>query len=236
VQLQPLPGIGRSTAAAIASFCFGERVAILDGNVKRVLTRVLGFEEDLAVLKNERALLQVATDLLPESGLAAAMPRYTQAIMDLGATVCTPRQPSCETCPMGKRCVAKVQGRVEAYPVKTKKLKRSSQSLWLLWARRQDGAVLLRKRPAPGVWAGLHCLPLFESVKALEQALRPKDRVAVVALEPFVHVLTHKDLHLHVMVLDDIAVTSSTWSALGEWIADWRAVGLPAPVKKLLSS
>jgi A/G-specific adenine glycosylase len=235
-QLQTLPGIGPSTAAAIASFCFGERVAILDGNVKRVLTRVLGYAEDLAVVKNERALLQMATDLLPKRDLANAMPRYTQAIMDLGATVCTPRQPTCNTCPMAERCVAKAQGRVDAYPVKTKKLKRSSQSLWLLWAQRKDGAVLLQKRPVPGVWAGLHCLPLFESVDALEQNLRPKDRAALRALEPFVHVLTHKDLHLHVMVLDDVSATSSAFAALGEWVADWRAVGLPAPVKKLLSS
>jgi A/G-specific adenine glycosylase len=235
-QLQTLPGIGPSTAAAIASFCFGERVAILDGNVKRVLTRVLGFSEDLAIVKNERALLQLATDLLPKRDLASAMPRYTQAIMDLGATVCTPRQPSCDTCPMAERCVAKAQGRVDAYPVKTKKLKRSSQLLWLLWATRKDGSVLLQKRPVPGVWAGLHCLPLFESVEALEQNLRPKDRTNLRALEPFVHVLTHKDLHLHVMVLDDVSATSSAFAALGEWVTDWRTVGLPAPVKKLLSS
>jgi A/G-specific adenine glycosylase len=235
-QLQTLPGIGPSTAAAIASFCFGERVAILDGNVKRVLTRALGFAEDLAVAKNERALLQMATDLLPKRDVTKAMPRYTQAIMDLGATVCKPRQPSCGSCPMAERCVAKAQGRVDAYPVKTKKLKRSSQSLWLLWAQRKDGAVLLQKRPVPGVWAGLHCLPLFDSMEALEQALRLKDRVALRALPPFVHVLTHKDLHLHVMVLDDVSATSSGLRGLGEWVADWRSVGLPAPVKKLLSS
>jgi A/G-specific adenine glycosylase len=207
-------------------------VAILDGNVKRVLTRVLGFEKDLAASKHERELLEIATDLLPQRDLASAMPRYTQAIMDLGATVCTPRQPVCNACPMAERCVAKSQGRVEAYPVKTKKLKRSSQSLWLLWAQRKDGSVLLQKRPVPGVWAGLHCLPLFDSVEALEQALRPKDRAALRALEPFVHVLTHKDLHLHVMVLEG----ASALPTLGEWLTDWRTVGLPAPIKKLLSS
>ena len=98
--LQTLPGIGPSTAAAIASFCYGERVAILDGNVKRVLTRVLGFDQDLAVSKNERELLEIATSLLPKRDLANHMPRYTQAIMDLGATVCMPRQPLCNSCPM----------------------------------------------------------------------------------------------------------------------------------------
>jgi A/G-specific adenine glycosylase len=230
-QLQTLPGIGPSTAAAVASFCFGERVAILDGNVKRVLTRVLGFDKDLATSKHERELLEIATDLLPKRDVATSMPRYTQAIMDLGATVCMPRQPLCHQCPMAKKCVAKEQGRVQDYPVKTKKLKRSSQSLWLLWAQLGDGSVLLQKRPTPGVWAGLHCLPLFESLDALELALMPKERAALKALPPFVHVLTHKDLHLHVMALDG----ASALPSLGHWFTDWRSVGVPAPVKKLLS-
>ncbi len=229
--LQTLPGIGPSTAAAVASFCFGERVAILDGNVKRVLTRVLGFDKDLAASKNERELLQIATELLPKRDLASAMPRYTQAIMDLGATVCTPRQSACSTCPMAGHCVAKAQGRVEDYPVKTKKLKRSSQSLWLLWAHRADGAVLLKKRPTPGVWAGLYCLPLFDSLEALESSLSAKHKAILRALPSFMHVLTHKDLHLHVMVLEADALLP----ALGDWVKDWRSVGLPAPVKKLLS-
>jgi A/G-specific adenine glycosylase len=228
--LQSLPGIGPSTAAAIASFCFAERVAIVDGNVKRVLTRVLGFDKDLASSKHERELLEIATDLLPKRDLASNMPRYTQAIMDLGATVCTPRQPSCNQCPMASRCVAKAQSRVQDYPVKTKKLKRSSQSLWLLWAQRKDGAVFLQKRPTPGVWAGLYCLPSFESVEALELVLKPKERAALKALPPFLHVLTHKDLHLHVMVLE----AALALPALGNWVADWRTVGLPAPIKKLL--
>ena len=229
--LQTLPGIGPSTAAAIASFCYGERVAILDGNVKRVLTRVLGFDQDLAASKHERELLAIATDLLPQIDLESLMPRYTQAIMDLGATVCTPRQPRCTSCPMQQRCVARARGMPEAYPVKTKKLKRSSQSLWLLWAQRRDGAVLLQKRPTPGVWAGLYCLPLFASLEELESSLSTKQGASLQALEPFVHVLTHKDLHLHVMRLD----ASAAFSNLGQWISDWSAVGLPAPVKKLLS-
>lgn len=233
--LQSLPGIGPSTAAAVASFCVGERVAILDGNVKRVLTRVLGFGGDLAARKNEQALLQQATELLPKRDVASAMPRYTQAIMDLGATICTPRQPSCGACPFEQRCVAKAQEKVQSYPVKTKKLKRSSQALWLLWAKRSadtHSAVLLQKRPTPGVWAGLYCFPLFESLQALEEAISPNERAALKALQPFVHVLTHKDLHLHVVVLEQ----ASALPELGDWVADWRTVGLPAPVKKLLSS
>ena len=93
--LATLPGIGRSTAAAIASLCFGERVAILDANVKRVITRVLAFDADLASATNERALWLAAEALLPVSQLAMAMPRYTQGMMDLGATVCLPKKPQC---------------------------------------------------------------------------------------------------------------------------------------------
>ena len=126
-QLQTLPGIGRSTAAAIASFCFGERVAILDGNVKRVLTRVLGFSGDLAQVAQERALWSLATELLPHEDLAQAMPRYTQGLMDLGATICTGRQPKCLLCPVQALCRGRAQGNPEQYPVKTRKLKRSAQ-------------------------------------------------------------------------------------------------------------
>jgi A/G-specific adenine glycosylase len=136
---------------------------------------------------------------------------------------------------MADRCVAKASGKPEAYPVKTKKLKRSSQSLWLLWARKDSGEVLLQKRPTPGVWAGLYCLPLFESIESLEAALKPRERASLRALEPFVHVLTHKDLHLHVMVLDSAYAALAPLSPLlGDWILDASKVGMPAPVKKLL--
>ncbi len=97
--LATLPGIGRSTAAAIASFCFGERAAILDANVKRVLTRVLAYGEDLSSSRHEKALWVLAEDLLPAQDLHNTMPRYTQGLMDLGATVCLPRNPSCLVCP-----------------------------------------------------------------------------------------------------------------------------------------
>ena len=227
--LQTLPGIGRSTAAAIASFCFGERTAILDGNVKRVLTRVLGFDADLASSANERVLWDLATQLLPTRELQRAMPSYTQGLMDLGATVCLPRNPSCLLCPLREDCVAAREGAPEKYPVKTRKLKRTSQSLWLLYAQSPEGATWLEKRPTPGVWAGLYCLPLFDSREALAQAVQG---AALHDAEPFVHVLTHKDLHLHPVR----AELSGALSAAGAWFApsQWAALGLPAPVRRLL--
>jgi A/G-specific adenine glycosylase len=234
-ELQELPGIGPSTAAAISSFCFGERAAILDGNVKRVLTRVLGFGEDLSVGANERALWEHARALLPTRDLAEAMPRYTQGLMDLGATVCLPRNPGCLICPVQSQCAAARAGRPEAYPVKTRKLKRSAESLWLLHAQGGDGSVWLQKRPTPGVWAGLYCLPVFASRDALEQALPAGARRRLREVEPFVHVLTHKDLHLHPVQ----AVLPGDWNAgEGAWFGarEWPGLGLPAPVRRFLEA
>jgi A/G-specific adenine glycosylase len=105
--LATLPGIGRSTAAAIAAFCFGERCAILDGNVKRVLARALGFGGDLARPRHERALWQLAEALLPA---ARRIEAYTQGLMDLGATVCTRAQAACDACPLAALCVARAEG------------------------------------------------------------------------------------------------------------------------------
>jgi len=231
--LQTLPGIGPSTAAAIASFCFGERVAIFDGNVKRVLGRVMAFGDDLSVGANERALWDHARALLPARELQENMPRYTQGLMDLGATLCTPRNPTCLLCPVQADCGAAREGRPEAYPVKTKKLKRSAESLWLLHAQAGDGTVWLQKRPTPGVWAGLYCLPVFASREALDGVLPARAQVREV--EPFVHVLTHKDLHLHPVE----AALPVGWKGIeGQWFkaAEWPALGLPAPVRRLLEA
>jgi A/G-specific adenine glycosylase len=233
-QLATLPGIGPSTAAAIASICFDERVAILDGNVKRVLTRYLGFEADLALSASERVLLCEAERLLPDLNLAEAMPRYTQGMMDLGATLCMAKRPNCSDCPLRTRCTAFTMGEPERFPVKSRRLKRSSQSIWLMWVRSASGAVWLSRRPTPGVWAGLYCFPLFDDEAALQCALGDAALARRAELPAFKHVLTHKDLYLHPVQL----VLSSSGQALGDgaWFDpdQWPGLGLPAPVRKLL--
>lgn len=236
-QLQALPGIGASTAAAVASICFGERVAILDGNVRRVLTRYLGFGEDLASAANVRALWQHATVLLPQSDLQRTMPAYTQAVMDLGATVCTAKKPVCASCPLQPSCRAAALELPENFPVKSRKLKRSAESLWLLWAYRQNGAVWLSRRPTPGVWAGLYCFDLFANRTELAARLPESLNAQLVDLPAFKHVLTHKDLYLHPVqiVLPHEVVPAGSG---GQWFeaTQWPVLGLPAPIRTLLSA
>jgi A/G-specific adenine glycosylase len=198
------------------------------------LTRVLGFEADLAQLVSQRQLWDAATALLPRRAQKQAMPRYTQGMMDLGATVCLARQPLCDRCPVQSCCVACGQGRPEAYPVRSRTLVRSAQSVWLLWARTSRGAVWLQRRPGPGVWAGLFCLPWFDSRDALERQVPAEYRAALRDRPVFKHVLTHKDLHLHPI---QIVLPKRVFaSAGGNWFdADtWPGIGLPAPVRRLL--
>jgi A/G-specific adenine glycosylase len=264
VQLETLPGIGRSTAAAIASFCFGERVAILDGNVKRVLGRVLAYGDDLASSAAERKLWMQAQALLPDDG--ADMPAYTQGLMDLGATLCLQRAPACQRCPLSLVCRALAEGAPLAYPVKTRKIKRSQRENWWLWLQASD-AVWLEQRPTPGVWAGLWTLPLFDDAQSLLAAVDqlptysgsptlmggstcvhvaepdPAQR-STPELEPLAdvkHVLTHFDWLLHPRRLrlpDSAAAAPAPGGRIGRWVrrADLVNVALPAPLRKLLDT
>lgn len=248
-QLQTLSGIGPSTAAAVASFCFAERVAILDGNVKRVLTRVLAYSGDMAEGLQVRQLWNIATSLLPKRNLKELMPSYTQGLMDLGATVCTFRKPQCVVCPVQSLCQGFLSTEPEKYPVKTSKLKRSVDKLNVLWAQKPDGSVWLERRPVSGIWGGLYCLPVFESEEALMAIFPEWPPNQIVFLRPFKHVLTHKDLYLHPVVLtfslaqempsDSSGGLSSTATgrAAGAWFTpdEWIGLGLPAPIRKLLS-
>jgi A/G-specific adenine glycosylase len=233
--LQTLPGIGRSTAAAIAAFCFGEQVAILDGNVKRVLARALGFDGDLGERRQELALWVRAEALLPEHGIEP----YTQGLMDLGAQVCTRSRPACAACPLVALCVAHAQGRPEAYPVRTRRTRRGARRSTLLWLTHGD-AVWLQQRPERGVWAGLWSLPEWDGPPT------PQGWPGEGALlDPFVHVLTHLDWELQPLrwrLPETLAAAERDplTQALGpgRWWSTPQALalGLPAPVRRMLSS
>ncbi|HSB98364.1 MAG TPA: A/G-specific adenine glycosylase [Burkholderiaceae bacterium] len=237
--LARLPGIGRSTAAAIAAFCFEERAAILDGNVKRVLARHSGFAADLAAAAAQRELWAYADSLLPRR--AADMPHYTQGLMDLGATVCLARQPRCGECPLADTCVARIEGRTAELPRKSRRTHRGERSHVLLWLRHR-GDVLLVRRPERGVWAGLWSLPEFADLRAARAVARrwqgkPR-RLPVID-----HALTHFDWHLQPLRCDLPARTAGATreaiaDALGaRWVAcaDALRMSLPAPVRRLLA-
>jgi len=202
-QLAELPGIGRSTAAAIAAFCFGERVAILDGNVKRVLTRVLAFDGDIAQSSSEKKLWAIASDLLPVAHAGepvhAAMAAYTQGLMDLGATVCTIRRPACDACPAHAMCAGRASGAPEKFPVKTRKLKRGKRAAVVLWLQHKDRVWLVRRADS-GVWAQLWSLPEFDMAVGLERAVEHWPGT-LEWMAPFKHVLTHFDWMLQPLKL-----------------------------------
>ncbi len=236
-ELERLPGIGRSTAAAIAAFCFGERVAILDGNVKRVLARAFGFEGDLSQARHARELWELAESLLPERHIES----YSQGLMDLGATLCASRNPRCEACPVYAGCVAATTGAQTDYPIKSRRLKRGSRENALLMLQWRD-QVWLERRPESGVWAGLWSLPEFDAVSSIETASADWPGQSN-ALPSLMHVLTHFDWTLHPVRWSlpgrtsaaRIAKIVAAWPN-GRWFsrADASALGLPAPVRKLL--
>lgn len=239
--LAQLPGIGRSTAAAISAFSSGTRAAILDGNVKRVFARVFGIDQYPGLKPVEDALWRRADVLAPLEGIEA----YTQGLMDLGATLCTRSSPECGRCPLQGRCVAHATGRTAELPVRKPK-KAAPEKQAVLMAVIHGGQVLLEQRPETGIWGGLMSLPELGGHQArggepadIGEVARAAGAFGEVeeteALLPLVHAFTHYKLH--------IAPYRVTLARRGEldaryaWhdMARIEQAPLPAPVKKLLA-
>ncbi|MEM7406730.1 MAG: A/G-specific adenine glycosylase [Pseudomonadota bacterium] len=153
--LMALPGIGRSTAGAILSLAWNRRAAILEGNVKRVLSRHVALDGWPGSTANLRTLWALAEDRTPD----CAPGRYAQAVMDLGATVCVRRRPHCLICPVNTDCGARARGLTDAIPASKPKRARPLRRTCFLVARRDSGEVLLKRRPPTGIWGGLWCFP-----------------------------------------------------------------------------
>lgn len=237
--LASLPGIGPSTAAAIAAFCFDAREAILDGNVKRVLARVFAVEGFPGASATQRRLWALAQSLLPRQG--AQMPAYTQALMDLGATVCTRQRPACERCPMRADCEAYRQNRVLALP--TPRPARQVPRQEVFWLMVCVGRrVWLQRQPARGLWAGMLAFPQLASPDAVRRAAKP----LAGAGEPLrrwparEHVLTHRRLQIQPYVLAlygrDQAESLVGRFGQGQWLTLSAAARaeVPAAVSQLL--
>jgi A/G-specific adenine glycosylase len=204
-KIAELPGVGRSTAAAIAAFAFGERAAILDGNVKRVLSRCYGVNH---------GLWNLAVRLLPRRNIET----YTQALMDLGATVCT-RTPKCSACPVARQCVARREDRIHELPApRARKALPLRKVSWFVY--RHAGQVLLERRPSSGVWGGLWCFPEKEIASG-----RRKRK-----LEPIDHGFTHFRLRIQPWLCEG-ARPEGFWLDL----EDALSAAVPAPVRALLA-
>ena len=229
-----LPGIGRSTAAAIVVFAHGGRHAILDGNVKRVLARACGIAGHAGDRATADALWSAAERLLPSRGIEA----YTQGLMDLGATVCLRRLPKCGACPVNESCVALRDGRIAELPApRPRKALPHRTTVMLVLERR--GALLVEKRPAPGIWGGLWCFPELapEEDAAAVSLQRYGARVGpAVCLPDVEHGFTHFSLTISPRRFEVTSVVPRAAEAGYRWlpIGEIGNAGIPAPVRRII--
>jgi A/G-specific adenine glycosylase len=238
--LQALPGVGRSTASAIAAFASGERGAILDGNVKRVLARHRGIEGWPGAPAVESALWRAAHELLPADAAdaEAAIAHYTQGMMDLGATVCTRAPPRCEACPVAGDCVARREGRTASLPSPRPRKVLPRREIVLLLLDR-DGKILLERRPPAGIWAGLLSLPEAPVGTDLAAWLAARFNATARALVPLpalTHAFTHFRLTAHPVRVELAQRAQGVEMPGSEWVTREQALGaaLPAPIRRLL--
>ena len=231
-----LPGIGRSTAGAILALARNERHPILDGNVKRVLARVFGIDGDpgsAAVLAMLWAQADACTPSVRVNG-------YTQAIMDLGATVCTRARPACTVCPMSAMCVAAREGRQGELPGRPyKRVRKAREAILLIAESGAQGlrAVLLERRPAPGIWGGLWSPPQFDNEReALAWCRRElgEPEAGAQRLAPIDHAFTHFDLRLNPVRVRCLPAAVNEGERLWYLLDAPPKVGLPQPIRRLI--
>jgi A/G-specific adenine glycosylase len=236
--LQRLPGIGRSTAAAIVALAHDDHAAILDGNVKRVLARYFGVEGSPGDRATEQRLWEHAEACLPAGGAAI----YTQAIMDFGATLCTRARPLCMHCPLREGCVAWRTGRVEALPAPRHRAARPERQVVMLLLERADGSLLLQRRPPQGVWAQLWVPPEFASLQDAQAfciARRPPLELDPAPLPSLRHAFTHFELTiqpLRARYVESAAGVMEGPESLWYNPRKPARIGVPAPISALLSS
>lgn len=233
--LQSLPGIGRSTAGAIAAIAFKEAHPILDGNVKRVLMRYFALEGWSDKQENVKLLWQYAAQLTPKK----EVDDYTQAIMDLGSMICTRTKPRCELCPVQKRCQAKERNLTHLIPAPKPRKKLPEKHSLVLIIKNKEGHILLEKRPPRGIWGGLWCLPVCELGSDIPHFCKLNFGLPIKKIRellPFRHTFTHFHLHMYPMLLYTTAQVFSIQDPTRLWYnsKEQRLLGLAAPIKKLL--
>ena len=235
-----LPGIGRSTAAAILTLSFNLPHAILDGNVKRVLARVFAVEGWPGTKKVEQQLWQYAEALLPEKKFAQDVAKYTQAMMDLGATLCTRSKPDCENCPVQNSCQAFAQQRQHELPTpKPSKKIPQREVVVAIIQDTEDQSIWLEKRPSTGIWGGLHSFPEFEDQIQLQSWIARKHKISesIQELPSIQHTFSHFRLLMHPKL---IRINNKPNGVMEDDLGVWykmtdQKIGLAAPVKKVLA-
>ena len=237
--VQALPGVGRSTAAAILAQVHGQRHAILDGNVKRVLARHAAIDGWPGAAATAKKLWTISEKYLPVQRLAD----YTQAIMDLGATLCAARKPACARCPVAEDCAARRQDRIGDYPAsrparaRARPLRRAN----LLLIENAAGEILIERRPPAGIWGGLWCLPIAEEQELPETVLYERYALHALRREPLPvlrHAFTHFELEMTPIRLNATLAEGAVHEHAGRrWINMRTAAlpGLPAPVLQFLT-
>lgn len=239
LELATLPGIGRSTASAIAAFAHGERSPIMDGNVKRVFTRFFGIYGETARRAVETVLWDTAEKAVQRAPESLDMRAYTQGLMDLGSTVCKRRNPECANCPIRSGCYAYRHTAQHSLP-QPRTRKPLPQRHCIMLILEYDGHVMLELQPSPGIWGGLWSLPRFDDGPELDAAWQHwrLGAATVDTLEPLVHTFSHFRLHIeprHVKADVPPSVISDVTSEQA-WVPidHLSATALPAPVKTLL--
>lgn len=230
-----LPGIGRSTAGAILSIACGQSHPILDGNVKRVLARFHGIHGWTGDSKINKHLWDISSRYTPSRRTGA----YTQAMMDMGATLCTRSKPKCQSCPVNSACYAYREDKTAELPTpKTRKKLPVKQSFWLL-LQNSDREILLEKRPPAGIWGGLWSLPEYDSLEDLrswcdQQALSIK---SLRVLPGRRHTFSHYHLDYCAVIVNGenrnnyvMEANRPVWYKASEF----DSLGLPAPIRRLL--
>ncbi len=235
--LEGLPGIGRSTAAAIASLAFDQPHAILDGNVKRVFARQVGLHDWPGTTANLKRLWQVAEAHMPATQCAD----YAQAIMDLGATLCTPRNPQCSVCPVAASCQAKRLGLEQDIPAPKPRKALPTRSCLMAILRNAADEVWLEQRPAQGLWGGLWSLPQFSEISAVTRWAPPLVAEEATAEPSLRHTFSHFHLDIEPRALRlystrEAQPVLTAEGTQGAWYtaSECMALGLPAPVRRLL--
>ena len=234
-ELAALPGIGRSTAGAILALSRGARWPILDGNARRVLARYFGVAGERGERVCEARLWELAERCTPEARIAD----YTQAIMDLGATVCVRRRPLCGQCPLRAGCLARRTARQHELPAPRRPAVRPRRRAFMVVALEGPGRVLLERRPESGVWGGLWCLPEFTTASAATAFIRGTLRVleGVTPLAALEHAFTHFDLTITPLLVQCTGSTRLVEEGRSLWynLSEPARIGLPAPISTLLT-